>query len=160
MPRIDLPFVIGSGRSSITNGKWGGGRPAGPTSRPGPLTYTTRTLRIRSREAHPHEPESDAISGVTQSRHGTRGRTDGRTDGGARFARLGRTDGGARFARLGRDMRINVSPRISQGVGPASVLVLLCLTFVCPRTSFSNWSPPFIIDNCGKCYSMLRTRGG
>ena len=47
---IDLPIGIRSRRSRMTNGKLGGGRPPDPTSRPGPLTYTTRTLRIRSRE--------------------------------------------------------------------------------------------------------------
>ena len=43
-------------------------------------------------EAHPHEPESDTISGVTQSRPGTHGRTaDERTVG--RWT-VGRTDDG------------------------------------------------------------------
>ena len=43
----------------ILERNWRDQPPAGPTSRPRPLTYTTRTLRCRSREAHPHEPESD-----------------------------------------------------------------------------------------------------
>ena len=43
-------------------------------------------------KTHPHEPESDAISGVTQSRPGTHGRTaDERTVG--RWP-VGRTDDG------------------------------------------------------------------
>ena len=51
-------------------------------------------------KAHPHEPESDAISGVTKLRPVAHGRP---ADGGARFARqrtVGRTDGvrGAHFS--------------------------------------------------------------
>ena len=86
-----------------------------PASEPRHITRTTRTLRYRSREPDTHEPESDAIRGLTQSQPRTLmtdGQTVGRTAGLAsleadgwrgslRSPRLGRTDGGARFARLG-----------------------------------------------------------
>ena len=57
-------------RGSSVNPKEGrrGRRPARSATRPRPLTYTTRTFRYRFREAHPYEPESDVISGVTESR--------------------------------------------------------------------------------------------
>ena len=52
----------------------------------------TLSLSGKREKAHPHEPESDAISGVTQSRPGTHGRTaDERTVG--RWP-VGRTDDG------------------------------------------------------------------
>ena len=94
----------------ILDGSW-----ADPVPGTAAHENTTRTLRYRSREPDTHEPESDAIRGLTQSQPRTLmtdGQTVGRTAGLAsleadgwrgslRSPRLGRTDGGARFARLG-----------------------------------------------------------
>ena len=57
-------------------------------------------------------------------------------------------------------MKINVLPQMSKGIGPSSVLVLLCLTFVCPRTSFSDLVPPFTIDNSILFWELSMVNGG